>query len=64
MTEHVGTMKFANGCLYEGEWHEADKHGKGKRILLPTIGKATWVSRYEYDGKWIEDTPEGDWFIS
>ena len=44
-----GTMTYANGDVYDGEWHEGSRRGKG--ILTTANGNV-------YDGEWISDWGE------
>lgn len=45
-----GVMQFANGNLYDGEWKDDDRHGKGVHYWKD-------FSKYHgdrYDGEWVE----------
>ena len=65
-------MIYKNGDIYEGEWYEEKKHGKGKmRYADGDIyygnwdedkkhgrGKMTYKNGDIYDGEWVNDKPK------
>lgn len=46
----TGTLKFANGDFYDGDWKKNERDGKGK---------CTFSNRDIYDGDWKDDKIEG-----
>lgn len=47
-----GVMNYANGNVYDGEWVDGNKHGKGKIIM-------TYANKEIYDGQWMNDKRHG-----
>ena len=43
-------MTFANGDVYDGEWKDSKRHGKGK--MTSAVGDV-------YDGKWKDNKKYG-----
>lgn len=51
MKKGMGTMRYANGDVYEGEWAEDVKSG---------FGHMFWnSSQQEYEGQWLRNMPNG-----
>ena len=38
MVSYSGTYKYEDGTVYEGEWMDGKKHGRGKAILIVNSG--------------------------
>ena len=50
MKEGWGQMQYADGTIYEGEWHQENRHGQGI-LLMPNSDR--------YEGMWYNDLKEG-----
>ena len=65
----LGTIRYANGSVYEGMWKRGQRHGFG-RLIHPTgdmyegdwsndkaNGKGVFsnLEGYTYDGDWVDD---------
>lgn len=46
-----GVMKYTNGEIYEGQWKDDKRHGKGE-LYRP---KAYLSKAYSYTGTWVDD---------
>ena len=46
-----GTMKYASGDVYEGEYKDDKKHGRGKQV---------WPNGDIYDGQWLNNYAHGE----
>ena len=53
----IGTYKYSTGEMYEGDWKNDNKHGKGTIIFI--IGKITYNDGESYDGDWLDDKKHG-----
>jgi hypothetical protein len=49
--EGLGQFQYLNGSIYEGEWRENKKHGRGKFIEAD--------GRIIYNGDWENDYKHG-----
>ena len=49
--EGLGRFDFQNGSIYEGDWRENKRHGKGR--LIEADGRTL------YNGQWDNDTKHG-----
>ena len=50
-----GTMIYANGNKYEGEWKDDKRHGKGKLTYVISFNKGYSM----YEGEWENDVKRG-----
>ena len=55
--KNLGTMTYANGDDYNGDWKNNKRDGKGK--IATNIGKQVYANGDIYDGQWKNDKRNG-----
>ena len=55
-----GSMRYANGDVYEGEFENDKRHGRGVLICSVTNKGGTETSTTRYDCQWVNDQRHGD----
>ena len=73
MKHGSGTFYYPDGSIYEGEWFEDKKSGKGKSIsnhdgpwipssnpVWPFLGTYTYPNKDVYVGEWKDDKRHGN----
>lgn len=55
----VGKLTLKNGAVYQGQWKNAKKHGKGNKGNN-SIGKYKDEKGVTYDGNWAHNKKEGE----
>lgn len=54
----IGKYTYANGDVYEGQWKNGKKDGKGKDGYK-VIGTMNYANGDKYDGQWKDDKKSG-----
>lgn len=55
----VGIFKFTDGRVYDGEFLNGSRHGKGKVLEVTNVGVYTWPDGRSYDGQWKDGKQHG-----
>ena len=53
----IGTFNYPNGDLYDGEWNNDKRDGKGKGIFI--VGLCNYNNGDKYNGYWVSDKRKG-----
>ena len=61
--EGSGRYQFANGSVYEGQWHKGTMHGKGVFFEADTMDRFEGIWSYGRRVKGVYYFPNGDLFI-